>query len=121
MIHLAGPLVLVAVLAGLGVYAVLARRNLVLVLVGAELLLNAAALLLITVDAWYGDPLVAGQVLTLFVITIAAAEVGLALAVVLLLFRLRATSDARAVSTLGEAARNAAGNDPATAATEGVR
>lgn len=125
MIHLAGPLVLVVVLAGLGVYGVLARRNLVLVLVGAELLLNAAALLLVTVDAWYGDPLAAGQVLTLFVITIAAAEVGLALAVVLLLFRMRATSDARAVRSLGEASRQtdteATTQATSQATTEGAR
>jgi NADH-quinone oxidoreductase subunit K len=105
VITLAWPLLLACVLAGLGVYGVLARRSAVLVLVGAELLLNAAALLLVSVDAATGDPLLSGQVLTLFVVTIAAAEVGLALAVVLLVFRLRATSDVRAARELGEAHR----------------
>ena len=103
MIHLAGPVVLAAVLAGIGVYGLLARRNAVLVLIGAELLLNAANLLLVVaaalpagglaalpadgVAAAAADPLLPGQVLAIFVITIAAAEIGVALAVVLLLFR----------------------------------
>jgi NADH-quinone oxidoreductase subunit K len=70
VIHLAGPYALAAVLAGLGTYGVLARRNAVLVLIGVELVLNA-----------------------LFVITIAAAEVCVALAVVLAVFRLRGDID----------------------------
>lgn len=105
MIHLAGPFLLAAVLAGLGTYGMLARRNAILVLVGAELLLNAGALLLVTVDAAIADPLLAGQVMTLFAITVAAAEVGLALAVVLLLFRRTSSSDVRDARELGEAAR----------------
>lgn len=105
MIHLAGPYLLAAVLAGLGVYGMLARRHAILLLVGAELLVNAAALLLVTVDAATRDPLLSGQVLTLFVVTVAAAEVGLALAVVLLLFRRTRTSDLRQARSLGEVAR----------------
>ena len=100
--HLAGPLVLAALLAGVGVYGVLARRNAVLVLIGLELILNAANLLLVTFDAAYADALHAGQVLTLFVVTVAAAEVGVALAVVLLLFRRRGNVDLRAARDLAE-------------------
>jgi NADH-quinone oxidoreductase subunit K len=100
--HLAGPLLLSAVLAGAGVYGVLARRNAVLVLIGVELVLNAANLLLVTFDAAYRDGLHGGQVLTLFVITVAAAEVGVALAVVLLLFRRRGDVDLRAARDLAE-------------------
>jgi NADH-quinone oxidoreductase subunit K len=48
------------------------------------------------------DPLLSGQVATIMLITIAAAEIGLALAVVLLIFRVRATSDLTAVRELGE-------------------
>lgn len=117
MIHLAGPVVLAAALAGIGVYGILARRNAVLVLVGAELLLAAAGVLLVTANtipagglaqlgsgaAVAADPLLPGQVMTVFAITIGAAEVGLALAVVLLLYRARATSDLTAVRELGEA------------------
>jgi NADH-quinone oxidoreductase subunit K len=122
MIHLAGPVLLAAVLAGAGSYGLVGRRNAVLALIGAELLLNAVNLLLVTVAALpagglaavanspgrlvagAGDPLLSGQVLAIFVITIAAAEIGVALAVVLLLFRARGTIDLAAVRELGEAA-----------------
>lgn len=100
--HLALPALLAAVLAGTGIYGVLARRNAVLVLIGVELVLNAAALLLVTFDAAYRDRLHSGQVMTLFVVTIAAAEVGVALAVVLLLFRRRGDIDLRAARSLAE-------------------
>jgi NADH-quinone oxidoreductase subunit K len=101
--HLAPPMLLAAVLAGAGVYGVLARRNAVLVLVGLELILNAANLLLVTFDTAYGDALHGGQALAVFVVTIAAAEVGLALAVVMLLFRRRGDVDLSAARGLGEA------------------
>ena len=100
MIHLELPAVLVAVLAGLGVYGVLARRNAVLVLIGVELILNAANLLLVTAGSRPGAPLSAGPVLTLFVITIAAAEICVALAVVLVLFRTTGHIDLTAVPDL---------------------
>lgn len=87
--HLAYPLVLSAVLFSLGVYGVLARRNAVAVLLAVELMLNAANLNLVAFSAALGD--VAGQVYALFVVVIAAAEVGLGLAIVLLLFRNRET------------------------------
>lgn len=102
MIHLALPLLLAAVLLGAGVYGVLARRNAVLVLIGLELMLNAANLLLVTFDAAYGDQLHGGQVLTLYIVTVAAAEVGIALAVILLLFRRRASVDLREANELAE-------------------
>jgi NADH-quinone oxidoreductase subunit K len=119
VIHLVGPVVLAAALAGIGAYGLLARRNAVLVLIGAELLLNAANLLLVTFAALPAgglaalpargvsgtvavDPMLPGQVLAVFVVTIAAAEIGVALAVVLLLFRHRATSDLALVRELGE-------------------
>jgi len=100
--HLALPVVLAALLAGTGVYGILARRNAIMVLVGVELVLNAAALLLVSFDAAYRDVLHSGQVMTLFVVTIAAAEVGVALAVVLLLFRRRGDVDLRAARALAE-------------------
>jgi NADH-quinone oxidoreductase subunit K len=89
-VHLAFPLVLAALLFSVGVYGLLARRNAVLVLMAVELMLNAVNLLLVTFDVWRRDALHAGQSLTLFVIAIAAAEVGVGLAIVLQVFRLRA-------------------------------
>ena len=71
----------------------LARRNAILVLMSVELMLNAVNLNLVAFDVWLRDELLAGQVFTLFVITIAAAEVGLGLAIVLLVFRNRETAE----------------------------
>jgi len=100
VIHLQLPAALAALLAGIGVYGVLARRNAVLVLIGVELILNAANLLLVTAGSRPGAPFSAGPVLTLFVITIAAAEICVALAVVLVLFRVTGAVDLTAVPDL---------------------
>jgi NADH-quinone oxidoreductase subunit K len=87
------PLLLSAALFGIGLYGVLARRNAVLVLVGVELMLNAVTLQLVAYDAWFAESLHTGQVLALFVIALAAAEIGLGLAIVLSLFRSTGTID----------------------------
>ncbi len=81
------PLVVSSLLFAIGTYVVMARRHAILVLMGVELMLNAVNLNLVAFDAWWHDALDAGQVLALFVITIAAAEIGLGLAIVLLVFR----------------------------------
>ena len=78
-------LVLSAFLFCAGAYGVIARRNSVLVLMSIELMLNAVNINLIAFSAGLHD--VSGQVFALFVITIAAAEVGIGLAIVLLIFR----------------------------------
>jgi NADH-quinone oxidoreductase subunit K len=93
MIHLAGPYVLAALLVGLGVAGITIRRNAVLLLVGVELVLSGGLVLLVAAQAAGGDRWAAGSVLPLFVITIAAAEVVVALAVVLAAFRARGTID----------------------------
>jgi NADH-quinone oxidoreductase subunit K len=100
MIHLSLPAALSALLAGLGVYGVLARRNAVLVLIGVELILNAANLLLVTAGTRPGAPFAASPVLTLFVITIAAAEITVALAIILVMFRRAGHIDLTAVPDL---------------------
>jgi NAD(P)H-quinone oxidoreductase subunit 4L len=70
-----------------GIYGVLARRNGVLVLMSIELMLNAVNINLVAFSAQLNDA--AGQVFALFVIAIAAAEVGVGLAIVLLIYRNR--------------------------------
>jgi NADH-quinone oxidoreductase subunit K len=93
MIHLSLPAALAALLAGIGVYGVLARRNAVLVLIGVELILNAANVMLVGLGAADDSPLQTGQSLTLFIITIAAAEICVALAVILAMFKLQGHID----------------------------
>ena len=78
-------LILSAFLFCVGVYGVLARKNGVLVLMSVELMLNAVNINLVAFSAFNHN--VGGQVFALFVITIAAAEVGVGLAIVLLIYR----------------------------------
>jgi NAD(P)H-quinone oxidoreductase subunit 4L len=78
-------LILSAFLFCTGIYGVLARRNGVLVLMSVELMLNAVNINLVAFSAFTKN--ISGQVFALFVITIAAAEVGVGLAIVLLIYR----------------------------------
>jgi NADH-quinone oxidoreductase subunit K len=96
------PLVVSSLLFGIGVYVVLARRHAILVLMGVELMLNAVNLNLIAFDAFWHDRLDSGQSLSLFVIAIAAAEIGLGLAIVLLVFRTHQHIDLPALRELAD-------------------
>ena len=98
------PVLLASLLFCVGVYGVLVRRNAILVLMAVELMLNAVNINLVAFDAWLRDELLAGQVFTLFVITIAAAEVGLGLSIVLLVFRNRETTQLDELNELQERA-----------------
>lgn len=96
------PTVLAALLFSVGVYGVLARRNAILVLMSVELMLNAVNVNLVAFDALWHDRLHGGQVMTLFTIVIAAAEIGLGLAIVLLVFRNRQMIEVDRLEDLGE-------------------
>jgi NADH:ubiquinone oxidoreductase subunit K len=84
-------LLLGALLFCIGVYGVLVRKNGVLVLMSIELILNSVNINLVAFGAYTQD--IAGQVFALFVITVAAAEVGVGLAIVLLIYRNRRSID----------------------------
>ncbi len=94
MIELAHFQLLGAALFAIGVYGVLARRSAVLVLMSIELMLNAVNLNLIGYAAFMDfteAQRALGQVLVIFVITIAAAELALAVAIILRLYRNRSS------------------------------
>lgn len=91
-------LLLAAALFAIGVYGVLSRRNGVLVLMSVELILNAVNINLVAFGAFRDN--IAGEVFALFVIAIAAAEVGVGLAMVLLLYRNRRSIDLTEVDAL---------------------
>jgi NADH:ubiquinone oxidoreductase subunit K len=80
-------LLLGAVLFCIGVYGVIARRNAVMVLMSVELILNAVNLNFVAFGLMHGAA--DGQVFALYVIAIAAAEVGVGLAMVILVYRNR--------------------------------
>ncbi len=86
-------LVLSAFLFSVGIYGVLARQHAVLVLMSIELMLNAVNINLVAFSAIFQEAGLPGQVFALFVITVAAAEVGIGLAIVILIYRNRQTID----------------------------
>ncbi|MFE6163202.1 NADH-quinone oxidoreductase subunit NuoK [Streptomyces sp. NPDC056486] len=120
--HLAYPAVLAALLFCVGLYGVLARRNAILVLMSVELMLNAVNLNLVAFDVWLRDALHSGQALTLFTIAIAAAEIGIGLAIVLAVYRNRGSAavdelrdTAEGPDDDAEDAEEAVGEEPAPA------
>ena len=110
--HLALPLLLSVGLFGIGIYGLLVRRNLILVLMSVELMLNAANINLVAFDVFWSDALRAGQSLAIFVITIAAAEIGLGLAILLLLYRSRGSIAIDRAVELSEVSEPASDNAP---------
>ena len=85
-------LLLSAALFGIGVTGVLVRRNVIMVLMCLELIFNAANINLVAVARYRPD--LAGQIFTIFTITVAAAEVAVGLALIVALYRKRQTTDA---------------------------
>jgi len=88
-----GPLLLATLLFCVGVYGIIARRNAVLVLMSVELMLNAVNINLVAFQnlVWPQDGFVSGQLFALFIIAVAAAEVGVGLAIIFNMFRNRAS------------------------------
>ncbi|GAB4436638.1 MAG: NADH-quinone oxidoreductase subunit NuoK [Chloroflexi bacterium OHK40] len=98
MVPTAYYIILSAALFTIGVLGVLIRRNAIVVFMSVELMLNAANLALV---AFARERLnVDGQVLVFFVITVAAAEVAVGLALLVAIFRTKNTADVDEVSTL---------------------
>jgi NADH-quinone oxidoreductase subunit K len=77
----------------IGLYGVLTRKNAVLVLASVEVMLAAVNVNLVAFDVYLGDASHAGQMMALFIIALAAAEVGIGIAIVLMIFRNRRSAD----------------------------
>lgn len=86
---IAAPLLLSALMFAAGVYGVLVRRHGVMLLMSVELMVNAANINLITFSQLLRDPV--GNILVLFIIAVTAAEVGIGIAIVMMLYRQRST------------------------------
>jgi NADH-quinone oxidoreductase subunit K len=90
-IHLEYGLILAAVLFVLGLAGIIARRSLVFMLLGVEVMLNASGFAFIVAGAKWGRP--DGQVMFIFLLAMAAAEVAVGLALILALFGMRKNLD----------------------------
>lgn len=93
-------LVLSSILFCIGVYGVLARRNAILILMSVELMLNAVSINMVAFAVYTAPSLFVGIIFGIFIIAIAAAEVGLALGIVLRVFRNRGTANVDEIATL---------------------
>jgi NADH-quinone oxidoreductase subunit K len=87
-----------AILFGVGVMGVLLRRGAITILMGIELMLNAANLAFVVFSRQFGEA--EAQIYVFFVMTLAAAEAAVGLAIVIALFRLRETTDVDEVHLL---------------------
>jgi len=94
-------LIVGALLFGFGIFAVVTRRNAVAVLMGIELILNAANLNLVAFGRYVAGN-IGGQVFGLFVIVLAAAEAAVGLAIILSLYQMVRNIDASQANTLKE-------------------
>jgi len=93
-------LVLGAALFAFGIYGLLVRRNIVLILLSVELMLNAVNINLVAFESVLATSQAVGQVFAIFVITVAAAEVGIGLAIVLVIFRNRKSANVDELSLM---------------------
>ena len=91
-------LVVSALLFSLGLFGVLARRNLIIIYMSLELMLNAANLALVAFSRFNEN--LNGQVMVFFIITVAAAEVAVGLALIVALYRKRRTADVDDLTSL---------------------
>ena len=90
--------VLAFLLFSIGIIGVVSRRNLIVVLMSVEIMLNAVNITFVAVGRYQGT--VDGQIITFFVMTVAAAEAAVGLALVIALFRHRETLSPDAFTTL---------------------
>jgi len=104
MITLGDYLIVSGILFSIGLAGVMLRRNLIIILMSLELMLNAANLSLVAFSRFSVDssglPNYNAQVFVFFVVTVAAAEVAVGLAILVALFRARQTTDVQDISSL---------------------
>jgi NADH-quinone oxidoreductase subunit K len=94
-------LVFSVALFSIGAYGVLARRNLLIVLMSLELMLNGVNVALVAFSLKFAGNAPHGQVLVMMVMAVAAAEVAVGLAIVIALFRTRQTLDTNDLQMMG--------------------
>jgi NADH-quinone oxidoreductase subunit K len=91
MIQPSAYLLLSAILFGIGVVGVVARRNILIILMSVEVMLNGVNVAFVAVGSYLGDP--AGGIFAFMVMTVAAAEAAVGLSLLIALYRLRETID----------------------------
>jgi NAD(P)H-quinone oxidoreductase subunit 4L len=100
MVGLEHYLILAAVLFSIGLYGALAKRNAIVILMSIELMLNGVNIALVAFSRYIVPLLLTGQVFTIFVMVVAAAEVAVGLAIIISIYRYRETIDATKINLM---------------------
>ena len=93
-------LILSTLLFSIGLYGALAKRNAIIILMSIELMLNAVNIALVAFSRYIVPTLLTGQVFTIFIIVVAAAEVTVGLAIIMAIYRNRETVDATEIDLM---------------------
>jgi len=100
MVGLEHYLILSAVLFSIGLYGALAKRNAIVILMSIELMLNGVNIALVAFSRYIVPLALTGQVFTIFVMVVAAAEVAVGLAIIISIYRYRETIDATKINLM---------------------
>jgi NAD(P)H-quinone oxidoreductase subunit 4L len=93
-------LILAGLLFSIGLYGALTKRNAIVILISIELMLNAANIALVAFSRYITPIALTGQVFTIFVIVVAAAEVAVGLAIIISIYRSRETIDTHKINLM---------------------
>ncbi len=100
MIGLEHYLILSAVLFAIGLYGALTKRNAIVILISIELMLNAVNIALVAFSRYITPIAMTGQVFSIFVMVVAAAEVSIGLAIIISIYRNRDTIDTNKIDLM---------------------
>ena len=93
-------LILSTLLFSIGLYGALAKRNAIIILMSIELMLNAVNIAMVAFSRYIVPTMLTGQVFTIFIIVVAAAEVTVGLAIIMAIYRNRETVDATEINLM---------------------
>jgi NAD(P)H-quinone oxidoreductase subunit 4L len=93
-------LILSAVLFSIGLYGALAKRNIIIILMSIELMLNAVNIAMVAFSRFVTPALLTGQIFAIFVMVVAAAEAAVGLAIIIALYRNRETIDSTKIDLM---------------------
>ena len=100
MVGLEHYLILSAILFSIGLYGALAKRNAIVILMSIELMLNGVNIALVAFSRYIVPLMLTGQVFTIFVMVVAAAEVAVGLAIIIAIYRHHKTIDATKIDLM---------------------
>ncbi len=93
-------LILSAILFAIGLYGALSRRNAVVILMSIEIMLNAVNITMVAFSRYIVPSLLTGQVFAIFIMVVAAAEAAVGLAIIMTIYRTRATIESTDVNLM---------------------